>query len=88
MNSRSDPKPASESKNGDVSRINCSHQSTRVLLVLLMLVTVNLVGAYDWMIARLLKLLPHRRQRPLSPPVAIDFLRPDDSASAEDRKAS
>lgn len=37
-------------------RINCSHQSTRLLLVLLMLVSLNVVACYDLLIRKLLRL--------------------------------
>jgi hypothetical protein len=75
MNSGPNPAPAPESKTEDISRVKCSHQSTRVLLVLLLLVTLNLVAAYDWIISRLLKLFPRRQQQPVTPPIAIDFQR-------------
>lgn len=88
MDSRPNPTPAAESNNEDLSRIRCSHQSTRLLLVLLILVTLNVVAAYDCIIAGLLKLFPRRRQQPLAPPIAIDFRNPPDPNSASRREAS
>ena len=87
MNSGPNPVSTPEPKNENLSRIQCSHQSTRVLLALLLLISLNAVAAYDWVISRLLKLLPGGRRQPLAPPIAIDFQRTSNPDSASRRKA-
>ena len=40
----------------DPPRLSCSHRSAEILLVFLILLSLNIVAAYDWFLTRILKL--------------------------------
>ena len=42
----------------DPPRLSCSHRSAELLLVFLMLVSLNIVAAYDWFLSKVLRIRP------------------------------
>ncbi len=57
MKSGQDTKVSHPIKCGDSFRFICANPSTRILLMFLILVSLNIVACYDFILARLLKLL-------------------------------
>jgi len=57
MKSGQEKKPLAQIKLGDPYRLMCSNPSARILLMILLLLSLNLVACYDSLLAWVLKLL-------------------------------
>lgn len=57
MKSGQETKVSREIRLGDPFRLICTNPSTRILLTFLLLVSLNIVAVYDFLLASLLKVL-------------------------------
>jgi hypothetical protein len=73
MKSGNDKEAKPEEADQTPSRLLCSSQSSRLLLVILIAISLNIVACYDWILSRVLKVFGRKQQPAVSLPIQIDF---------------
>ena len=73
MKSERDREVAADQKSSDSPRLVCRHPSSRFLLVILFLLSLNAVAWYDAILSIILKPFRRKKKPASNPPIRIDF---------------